>query len=50
MSVGVGSEKKNVYDRIFGMVSANKQRAGIKVLLLPRFADANSLPTSSSMK
>lgn len=49
ISVGIGREKKNVYDRTSRVVSANVQRED-KMRLLQRFADADNLPTSSSMK
>jgi hypothetical protein len=49
ISVGIGSEKKNVYDRTSRVVSANVQRED-EMRLLQRFADADNLPTSSSMK
>jgi hypothetical protein len=48
ISVGVRSEKKDVYDRISRVVFANVQHG--EVPQLPRFADADNLPTSSSMK
>jgi hypothetical protein len=46
---GNRKRKENVYDRTSRVVSANVQRED-EMRLLPRFADADNLPTSSSMK